>query len=91
LGEPQFYEFLDETHKSRVDTYIVKGRIFNAGDYVGSIMGWEMTLGLHELILFPLECWEVISEAVCPTEKKLQIRYHDDGCNYNDFKSVKIK
>ena len=65
--------------KSTIDTYTVRGRIFDSGDYWGSTAGWPMTWGLSELILFPMEAWKVISQCVYPTKKQLEIHYLNDN------------
>ena len=57
------------------DTYAVEGRVFDCGDYWASGAGWGMTLGLHELFMFPASVYEVISENISPSKKHLEISY----------------
>lgn len=57
----------------KCDVYLVEGRVFDSGDHWASAAGWGMTLGIHELFFFPMSVWEVISEGISPTEKKLEI------------------
>ncbi len=90
----QILEELGQPHESTVemspggeviiDTYIISGRVFDCGDYWGATAGWVMTFGLHELLLFPISMWEVISESIYPKEKFLEIRYVDNNyrCQY---------
>lgn len=78
LGEPESVHSYDI---GRTETYSVEGRVFDSGNYWGTVAGWRMTLGLHELILFPWQCWRVVSEAIYPTKRKLEILYYDDKCN----------
>jgi len=57
------------------DTYLVEGRVFDCGDYWASAAGWGMTLGLHEIIFFPMSLWEVAIEGISPSKKYLDIMY----------------
>jgi hypothetical protein len=41
-----------------------------------------MTLGISEFVLFPWACWNVASQAIHPTEKKLKVRYINNSCVY---------
>ena len=81
LGEPERTEknITDKRGENILDTYIVKGRIFDCGDYWATSAGWFMTLGLHELILFPIATLEVISQSLKPTEKELVIQYFNNN------------
>jgi hypothetical protein len=69
-----------------VDTYVVTGRAFDCGKYWATAAGWLMTLGLHELVFFPMSSWHAISQWLRPTQRELKI-YYSRGtyeCQYTE-------
>jgi len=75
LGEPAN---TGGTNQNRMDTFIVEGRVFDSATHQMTKAGWEMTLGLSELALFPASLYTVISEAICPKQKQLTVEYYND-------------
>ncbi|MEH6345680.1 MAG: hypothetical protein V7785_11380 [Bermanella sp.] len=76
LGEPIKSNSSDKD--CHCEVFLVEGRIFDTGDYWASNAGWIMTLGIHELLFFPMSVWEVASEGISPSEKELEICPHGD-------------
>ena len=79
LGEPESSHTEEKPSSSTTDTYTVSGRVFDCGRYWASGAGWVMTLGLHELFMFPAAIWSVVKESVAPSQKVLEIRYMGDA------------
>lgn len=71
IGEPIKFNFSDKS--CHCDIYLVEGRVFDSGDYWASSAGWVMTLGIHELLFFPMSVWSVASEGISPSEKEMEI------------------
>jgi len=79
IGEPIKTNVIE--NDCSCDVYLVSGRVYDSGDHWAASAGWVMTLGLHELVFFPMTVWEVITEAISPSEKELEIcgPYGNDG------------
>lgn len=86
LGEPK--ETIDDGGGNITDTYIVEGRVYDSSAQFGKRMGFAMTLGLVEFVYFPVSVWETASEAVCPSPKKLIIRYENGKCFWQTTKKI---
>jgi len=71
LGEP----LCKTTFAKRPACYVypVKGRVFDSSDHWAFASGRVTTLGLHEIVTFPIQLLVVASQAIYPTKKYLEV------------------